>query len=184
MPTIHVCALATLGETVARTGARSVLTLLSNAERHMEQHLLSLDRHLKLELSDIAEAQVGRIVPGAHHVEAILAFLREWDRKAPLVVHCYAGVSRSTAATLTAACLFAPEIPEAELAARLRNASPTATPNPAIIAHADRALGRNGRMVAAVAALGRGAEVTEHLGTPFHLDLSGTERHGLFFRHG
>ncbi len=65
---------------------------------------------------------------------------------------------------------LAPERDEAEIAAALRAASPSATPNPRLVAIADGLLGRSGRMVAAIAAIGRGAEAFE--GVPFTLALA------------
>jgi predicted protein tyrosine phosphatase len=84
-------------------------------------------------------------------------------------VHCYAGISRSTAAAYVIAAALQPERDESELARELRTRSPTATPNPLIVAHADKLLGREGRMVSAIRAIGRGKEAFE--GTPFMLDL-------------
>ena len=77
-------------------------------------------------------------------------FAAEWDRRDPLLIHCYAGVSRSTAAAYAVACALQPEADELALAAALRAASPSATPNPRIVALADSHLGRQGRMVAAI----------------------------------
>ena len=87
-----------------------------------------------------------------------------------MVIHCYAGVSRSTAAAFIAACALAPERPEIEIARALRAASPTASPNTRLIEIADRMLGRAGRMVAAVDAIGRGEDCFE--GVPFALELA------------
>jgi predicted protein tyrosine phosphatase len=177
MTMIHVCALATLQQTVLRTRAQTVLTLLRNVERHMSENPVQVARHLRLELSDIAEDMPGQIVPADEHVVAALDFVRAWDRREPMVIHCYAGVSRSTAAAYAAACLLRPQADERALAEQLREASPTATPNMAIVAHADRRLGRGGRMVEAIAAIGRGAEVTDYLGIPFSLAVAdGDER--------
>ena len=67
-----------------------------------------------------------------------------------MVVHCWAGISRSTAAAYTALCAINPEVSEELIAVRLRDASPTAYPNRLIIQLADAALGRNGRMVRAI----------------------------------
>ena len=58
-----------------------------------------------------------------------MRFLKEWDRKRPMLIHCWAGISRSTAAAYTALCLFRPQADEEELAWELRTASPSATPN-------------------------------------------------------
>jgi predicted protein tyrosine phosphatase len=86
-----------------------------------------------------------------------------------MVVHCFAGISRSTAAAFTAACALNPERDEMQIARAIRDASPTAMPNIRIVSIADRMLRRNGRMVRAVEALGRGQEAME--GHPFRLDL-------------
>jgi len=84
-------------------------------------------------------------------------------------VHCYAGISRSTAAAFISACVLNPERNEAEIAARLRAASQTAYPNRRLIALADRHLDRKGRMVAAVEGMGFGTGAYEAV--PFALDL-------------
>ncbi|TIP32357.1 MAG: protein tyrosine phosphatase, partial [Mesorhizobium sp.] len=91
------------------------------------------------------------------------------DRAKPMVVHCYAGISRSTASAYIIAAALAPKRDEAELAKTLRFLSPSATPNPRLIAVADMLLGREGRMIAAVEAIGRGADAFE--GIPFELSI-------------
>ncbi len=84
-----------------------------------------------------------------------------------MVVHCWAGISRSTAAAYTALCTINPDAPEELIAMRLREASPTAYPNRLIIRLADAALGRKGRMVRAVESIGRGVPAGEAV--PFSL---------------
>ena len=84
-----------------------------------------------------------------------------------MVIHCWAGISRSTASAYIAASVLNPELDEVHLATRLRAASPSATPNPRLIALADTILDRKGRMMAAIADIGRGADAFE--GTPFEL---------------
>lgn len=125
---------------------------------------------LDLTFNDIAGAREGLVAPSAAHVRAILDFAADWDRSAPMLLCCYAGISRSTAAAYIVACARTPAGRETALAAELRALSPSATPNPLMVALADDALGREGRMRAAVAALGRGAEAFE--GTPFRWRLS------------
>lgn len=127
------------------------------------------EHHLRLAFNDITTHQDGYVLPGAEHVAALLAFARGWDRAAPMLIHCFAGISRSTAAAFAVACALAPDRAEAEIATRLRAASPSATPNPRLIALADAALGREGRMIAAITAIGRGADAYE--GAPFRLDV-------------
>ena len=95
--------------------------------------------------------------------------MRTWDRAKPLVVHCYAGISRSTAGAYVAACALNPARCELVIAKELRRLSVTASPNLRIVSIADRMLGRCGRMVAAIETIGRGAMAYE--ADPFRLDL-------------
>ena len=111
----------------------------------------------------------GHVAPEISHVEMLLAFVRAWDRADPLLIHCWAGVSRSPAAAFVAACALAPDRDEAEIAHAIRKASPTATPNARFVALADAHLRRNGRMVEAVAGIGRGEDCFE--GVPFSLSV-------------
>ena len=99
----------------------------------------------------------------------LLTFVRGWDRAAPMVVHCYAGISRSTASAFTTVCALNPHRDERGIAQAMRRASPTATPNIRIVSLADRLLGRDGRMVTAIETIGRGKIAVE--GNPFRLEL-------------
>ena len=92
-----------------------------------------------------------------------------WDRRAPLVIHCYAGVSRSTASAFATACALNPKRDEIEIARQIRAASPIASPNRLIVALADRALGREGRMLRALDKMGAASMMVE--GVPFRVDL-------------
>jgi predicted protein tyrosine phosphatase len=100
-------------------------------------------------------------------MERILHFVRGWDRSAPILIHCWAGISRSTASAYTALCMLRPSADEEELARELRAASPSATPNRLIVSYADALLGRNGRMSRAIEKIGRGEHA--YLGKPFVL---------------
>lgn len=169
MPRLHVCSLALIGETVARTGARSLVTLLSPGTEIERPAGISHERHLHLAVSDIVEPALGQILPDTTHLVDLLGFVNAWDRAEPMVIHCFAGVSRSTAAAYIAACALKPERDEFAIARAVRAASPTASPNPLLIALADDALGRRGRMKEAIATIGRGEACFE--GTPFTLEL-------------
>ncbi|GJD33475.1 tyrosine phosphatase family protein [Methylobacterium aerolatum] len=170
MPTLHVCPLSRLADTVSATGARHVLTLATVGTTVERPASVPPENHAVIGVSDIAAPMDGHVLAAEEHVAALLAFVRGWPRDKPLVMHCYAGISRSPAAAYIAACALAPERDEAEIAAALRAASPSATPNPRLVAIADGLLGRSGRMVAAIAAIGRGAEAFE--GVPFTLALA------------
>lgn len=126
------------------------------------------ERRLLLASHDVTFETEGFQAPSDHDVARLLAFAAGWDGAQPMLVHCWAGVSRSTAAAYAIACARSTR-PELELARALRQASPGATPNPLIVALADARLRRDGRMIEAVAQIGRGAEV--FLGAPFELSL-------------
>ena len=170
MPRLHVCSLALISKTVAKTGARSLVTLLSPGTEVERPAGIRPERHLYLALSDIVEPMPGQVLPDAAHLEGLLGFVRAWDRAEPMVIHCFAGVSRSTAAAYIAACALRPDRDEFAIAKALRAASPTASPNGHLVALADEALGRRGRMNEAIAAIGRGDACFE--GRPFALELS------------
>ena len=169
MSSIHVCALSKIDETVRDSGAQSLVSLLHLRSEVERPAAIAAAHHLFVGMADIVEAQAGLELPEHRHVEQLLGFVRAWDRIAPLVIHCFAGVSRSTAAAYIAACALQPERTEAEIAAHIRDLSPTATPNPRLVALADQILAREGRMVTAIAAIGRGADCFE--GVPFSLAL-------------
>jgi predicted protein tyrosine phosphatase len=166
---IHVCSLARLQETVEDTGARHIVSLIGDEARLERPTSVAPENHLWLRLHDISEPLDGYIVPGEAHVAELLDFVREWDRRAPLVVHCYMGISRSTASAFATVCALNPHRGEDSIAQALRRASPTATPNIRIVSIADRLLGRDGRMVTAIETIGRGIMTAE--AAPFRLDL-------------
>lgn len=167
---LHVCPLSRLAATARGCRAGHLVSILSpGADAAARPADIPPQRHLRLTLSDIATPRDGLRLAGTADVVALLAFARTWDREKPMLIHCYAGVSRSTAAVLAVLCALQPHRPEADMAAALRAASPTATPNPRLLALADEQLGRDGRLVAAAAAIGRGADCFE--GTPFCLPV-------------
>jgi len=167
---IHVCSLARLHATVEETGARRVVTLMRDVELVRRPPTIEHADHLRLRLDDISEPLDGYTMPGEEHIAELLAFVRSWDRAAPMVMHCYAGVSRSTAGAFVSACALNPRRPETAIAQDIRRLSPTATPNIRIVTLADRMLGRGGRMVAAIHAIGPGIACYE--GHPFRLDFA------------
>ncbi len=170
MPRLHVCSLAMIGDTVARTGAGSLVTLLSPGTAVTRPATILPARHLYLAISDIVAPIPDQVLPERQHLDDLIRFVEGWDRAEPMVIHCFAGVSRSTAAAFIAACALNPRRDEFEVARAIRAASPTATPNARLVALADQALERGGRMTAAIVEIGRGEECFE--GTPFTLELA------------
>jgi predicted protein tyrosine phosphatase len=169
MPTLHVSSLSKLNETVSAVGASHVVTLINAATAVETPPGIAAERHLTLAMSDITAEMAGHVIPASEHVERLLGFVHDWDRQNPIVVHCWAGISRSTAGAYIAVCALRPERDEGEIAERLRALSPSATPNARLVALADEILGRGGRMSAAIERIGRGADAFE--GKPFRFDL-------------
>jgi predicted protein tyrosine phosphatase len=164
---IHVCPLSALPDVVGRHQASHLLTCLQDAVLVETPHPILPDRHLRLHIHDISDPLPGCIAPDAQHVERLIEFALHWGGRGPMVVHCWAGISRSTAAAFAALCAINPGVAEELIARRLREASPTAYPNRLMIRLADVALGRGGRMVQAIEAIGRGVVAVEAV--PFSL---------------
>jgi predicted protein tyrosine phosphatase len=166
---IHVCSIFRICDVAEATGARTLITLINREIRVDRPTAIAPERHLVVGISDITTELEGHVLAGEEHVAALLDFVRLWDREQPLLIHCFAGISRSTAAAFIAACALRPDLCEDDIAQRLRRASPTATPNTRLVTLADKILCRDGRMVAAIERIGRGEDCVE--GEPFAIDL-------------
>lgn len=160
MTLIYVCPLRRVEQTVSETGADCLVSLLSPSHEPPCLASIAPERHLRLGLSDIVAPHEGQVLAQAAHVESLIDFFRRWDRARPLLVHCFAGVSRSPAAAFIGLCSLTAE-PEIEIARKLRQLSPSATPNLHLVALADAILSRQGRMIAAIESIGRGADCFE-----------------------
>jgi len=110
--------------------------------------------HEKLELRfhDIIEDQPGMTPPQRAQVDELLAFGRDLDREegAHLLVHCHAGISRSSASMALLVAQALPDVHAAAIFAELLRIRPKIWPNLRIIEMGDAALGRGGALVAAV----------------------------------
>jgi predicted protein tyrosine phosphatase len=166
---IHVCSLARLHQTVEDIGARHVVSLIGDEAKLVRPAQVAPQDHLWLRLHDISAPLDGYIMPGEDQVADLLRFVKRWDRRTPMVVHCYMGISRSTASAYAGVCALNPDRSETDIAQALRQASPTATPNIRIVSLADKLLGRNGRMIAAIETIGSGIMADEAM--PFRLEL-------------
>jgi len=153
------------------------------AAHHLPSHMISLvdastsvirpsmieaRHHLFLRMNDIAQYRLDLVAPETMHVQALLELAENWALAPvarPLLIHCWMGISRSPAAAFIIACSLAPQRSEHDLAYHLREIAPSATPNPRLIALADTQLKRQGRMIEAIRAIGRGADAA--IGQPF-----------------
>lgn len=154
--TIFVAPLNLVETTVVDARVSHLVTLINGETLIDTPPSIGQGRHLRLAMNDISEPRDGLVVPCEDHVAELIQFTLAWDQQAPLLIHCWAGISRSTAAAFISLCALNPETDEHALARALRRASPTAYPNRRLVALADEILTRGGRMTAAVEHIGRG----------------------------
>jgi predicted protein tyrosine phosphatase len=167
-PMIYVSSLGSLVGVAASLEAFDLLTLLSPSSEARDWSGLAQARHLRLAFHDISVPTPDLIAPDAAMLQAILEFGRGAVAERPLLIHCWAGISRSSAAAYAIACDRNAGF-EDEIADELRQRSPLVTPNPLMVRLADNLLGRGGKMVDAIARIGRGADAFE--GAPYQLPM-------------
>jgi len=160
MSRLLIAPFSALEQTVRRYRPPHLLTLLNEPFVPTPQGIHP-DRHLRICVHDIAEPLEGSIAPESSHIAELISFGRSWDRTAPLLVHCWAGISRSTAAAFIVLCELHGAGHEERIARALRFHAPHAQPNRLMVRHADLLLDRQGRMIAAVEAMGAGTLVIE-----------------------
>lgn len=126
----------------------------------------AIDRRLKLHFHDVIEPLPGWTAPQRWDVELLLAFGRDLGvtgggaagappQRPHLLVHCHAGVSRSTAAAILILAQRDPARPARDVVGQVLRVRPRAWPNLRMIELGDALLGREGEIVAAVRRLYR-----------------------------
>ena len=164
---LHICSLATVHDTLAASKAAHLITVINGQTMLDTPAGIEARRHLKIAVNDISVPQEGLVHPAPEHIEQILRFARDWDHDGDLVVHCWAGISRSSAAAFISACELNEPGKETRIAEAIRAASRTATPNKLMVALADDVMRRRGRMVDAIKSIGTGEMAMA--GTPFFI---------------
>jgi predicted protein tyrosine phosphatase len=117
-------------------------------------------RRLSLRFNDIIEPEPDRLAPTRDDVERVLDFGRALGgplEDSHLLIHCHAGVSRSTASAALILAQAEPTRPAKDIFAAIVSIRPRAWPNLRILEFGDAILGRNGEIVAAVSTVYRGA---------------------------
>jgi predicted protein tyrosine phosphatase len=118
-------------------------------------------RHWRLDLRfhDVIEPDPDQVAPSRTDVARLLAFGRELNDRtgSHLLVHCHAGVSRSTAAAALILVQMHPTRPASEALDTVARMRPRAWPNLRMLELGDALLGRNGEIVAAASAVYRRA---------------------------
>ena len=190
---VTICGIPELGEHGA-AGVTHVLSILDPEWPDPPAFAaFAPHRRLALRFHDIIEPMPERLAPSRGDVARLLEFgheLAEFGREqnrpaeSHLLVHCHAGVSRSTAATALILAQQHPDRPAQDVLDAVAQMRPRAWPNLRILEFGDALLGRNGEIVAAAAAIyrrvldrepylqeamidgGRGREVIAALGPP------------------
>ena len=168
MPFILITPLSALPDAMETHKPSHIVTLLSDGYMIDTPKGFPPGRHLRLVMHDIPDEGLPES-PARAHIDQLIEFGRGWDTKAPMLVHCWAGISRSTAASYTLLCDRAGPGAESEIAQTLRARAPHAQPNRLLVRLADEALGRDGAMVRAIEAIGPGTMATE--GVPVEIPL-------------
>jgi len=152
---ITICGIPELGEH-CEAGVTHVLSILDPG---WPDPIAFLDfpphRREALRFHDvIAPVSSATILPSEEHVAQLLEFGREVVAAGPdahLLIHCHAGISRSTAsAALLLAQAYPARSPD-EIFAEIGRLRPQAWPNLLLLELGEAALGRHGEIVPAVA---------------------------------
>lgn len=168
---LTVCGIAELAEHEARN-VTHVLSIIDPEEPDPAAfQRYAAHQRLMLRFHDAIEWAPGIVMPEASHVAEILAFGRDLAASASdreeghLLVHCHAGISRSTAALTMLLAQVYPDQSADALLARVLDMRPKAWPNLRMIEFADEQLGRNGDLIRAAGRIYRHqVQVRDHIG--------------------
>lgn len=139
----------------AAHGVSHVLSILDPGQPE-PQALAAFPAHARLDLRfhDIIEEREGEIAPTLSDVDLLLAFGRDLEaeprERAHLLVHCHAGISRSTAAMTVLLAQARPDVAAEAVVGEVVRIRPRAWPNLRIVKLGDALLKRNGALVNAV----------------------------------
>lgn len=156
-PRLTICGIPELGEHAA-AGVTHVLSILGPTVPDPPGFAaFAPHRRLTLRFNDVIELRPDQIAPTRDDVERLLAFGREVGEapQAHLLVHCRAGVSRSTAAAALILMQANPGWPASAALDAVAALRPRAWPNLLMLEIGDALLGRNGEIAAAACAIYR-----------------------------
>ena len=151
---VTICGIGELG-LHCEAGVTHVLSLLDPGSPEPEAFgIFDPHRRLELRFHDVIDADPGCVPPERPDVEQLLSFGRDLAnaKGAHLLVHCHAGVSRSTAAATLILAQARPDRPAEEALQTVVRRRPRAWPNLRILELGDALLGRRGEIVVAARA--------------------------------
>jgi predicted protein tyrosine phosphatase len=141
-------------------GVSHVLSIL-DPDHPVPEAFGAFGEHVKRELRfhDIIEDTPGHVLPRPGDVDAILALGRSLQSEPAgtrhLLVHCHAGISRSTAAMVLILAQALPQRSAEDIVRMVHGIREKAWPNLRLMEMGDAALGRRGSLLAATHALHR-----------------------------
>ena len=142
---VFVCQRSAVSRKTSQVGATHVLSLLDPGKRPFLHPKTNRKNWLLLHFEDnLDENQPNS--PTREHVKQILAWGSTLPDDAVVLVHCEAGVSRSTAAALALLVQHHGNDKIDECIQLLLEVRPVACPNPLITLFADEQLGCNGKL--------------------------------------
>ena len=147
MTQFHICGRSQLSKTMKRVGATHVLSITDMDKRPFLRPGFDPANWLWLKFEDVLDEK-DLYAPTKLHVAQILDWGQTLPDNAIVVVHCEAGVSRSTAAVLSLLVQQAPDDIEGCIA-KLLEMRPQSCPNPVITRFADDILDCGGKLHAA-----------------------------------
>lgn len=151
---ITICGIPELGQH-CEAGVTHVLSILDpswpdpEAFNDFPEH-----RREALRFNDVIAERPGVVAPSAADVALLLEYGREVmaaGRNTHLLIHCHAGVSRSTASAALLLAQQDPALPGEAIFAEIARIRPRAWPNLLLLELGEAALGRSGALVPAVA---------------------------------
>ena len=151
---VTICGIGELG-LQCEAGVTHVLSLLDPGSPEPEAFgIFDPHRRLELRFHDVIDADPGCVPPERPDVEQLLSFGRDLAnaKGAHILVHCHAGVSRSTAAATLILVQARPDRPAEEALQTVVRRRPRAWPNLRILELGDALLGRRGEIVVAARA--------------------------------
>jgi len=169
MPHLLVTPLSSLAGALDAHNPSHLVSLLSPEHMIETPQGFAAAMHLRLGVNDIVDPAAGTAPPARRHIDELLAFSRGWDAQRPLLIHCWAGISRSMASAFIILCDRLGPGREIEIAHAMRQRAPHAQPNRLLVRHADDALERGGDMVEALNNMGPPLVVEEGVITIFPL---------------
>lgn len=158
LPNFTICGVDRL-EQVSSSNFTHVISIWDSAWARSEAKVRNAmvktfpQSHLHLAFFDDAEEQhPGETLFSSAHMERILRFSETIVPGAPVLVHCFAGLSRSPAVAFVLACRFDRSLNAGFVLDGLLEKHPTIAPNRHIVKIGDALLERSGELIEAATA--------------------------------